>query len=156
MRTNFKQIGNFGLILSNEAPAGAVLYLHTRDRHGLRLNREDIHDVVARVRLIELGYDRYGLQLRLNQGTIIFEKDRVQYRANGNHVAAPATLSEISALADALADHLASQRRKCQHCGGTLSEDLKSRRYHPSCRKRVEANEYSRRYRQHKAEQLNH
>lgn len=155
MITNLKEIGTLSLHLSQDGPVGAVLYLHKKDHTGLRLNREDIHDVLNRVRLIELGYDRWGLLLPLNRGTIIFEKERIQYRANGSYHAAPVTLSEISALADALAGHLEAQRRTCHHCGEPLAEDLKARRYHPDCRKRAKAVEYSRRYRERKAQSLN-
>lgn len=136
-RTYFYRCGPFRLHLDREGAAAATLYLHDNDPTGIRLHKPDIQDVLSRVRVLEVGYDRWGQPLHLRNGAIIFEPHRTRTRSHGHYRATPSTLGDILAVADGLADYLEARRRVCKYCGNPLEEDAKARAAHPECRRRV-------------------
>ena len=127
--------GPFRLRLNRAGAAGGALHLHADDLTGTRLHKTDIQELLSRIRVLELGYDRWGQPLQVRHGVIIFEKDRTRTRTFGQYRATPSTLTDLVALADELAGYLEARRRVCKYCGQPLEDDT-SRAAHPECRRK--------------------
>lgn len=130
--------GPFRLRLNRSGAAGGALHLHDDDLTGIRLRKTDIQELLSRIRVLELGYDRWGQPLQLGHGAIIFERDRTRTRAFGQYRATTSTLTDLVALADVLAGYLDARREVCRYCGDPLTPDS-SRTAHPECRRRAPA-----------------
>lgn len=130
--------GPFGLRLNQSGAAGGALHMHADDLTGIRIHTTDIQELLSRIRVLELGYDRWAQPLQLRHGVIIFEKDRTRTRTFGQYRATPSTLTDLVALADALAGYLDARREVCKYCGDPLTPGS-SRTAHPECRRRAPA-----------------
>ena len=110
--------------------------MHDADVAGIRLHKPDMQELLSRLRVLELGYDRWGQPLQLGHGVIVFDKGRTSTRTLGRYRATPSTLADLVALADALADYFDARREICRHCGDPLPPGT-SRTEHPECRRRA-------------------
>lgn len=146
--------GNLRMHFTQEGAVGGILYAHDEDTVGLALNREDLQDLVSRIRALEVGYDRWGQLLPLRRGAIIFDRGRTRYRADGKYPASPTSFEDILGLADAIAGYFDHRRFKCKWCGESVDQDSGARAYHPKCRKQKANHDYHQRVRRPRLDAL--
>lgn len=142
MTTYYHRAGPFRVHFDRDGVAAATLYLGDADQHGLRLNTVDMQSLLSRVRLLEVGYDRWGNMVALSRGAIIFDQGRTRYRAQGKYQWSNTTIGELIGMADAVAGYLDARRARCKWCGEAIEPDLGARAYHPKCRKRKKNHDY--------------
>lgn len=153
--THYEQAaGPFRLRLNRTGPAGGTLHMHDADVAGLRIHKPDMHDLLSRLRVLELGYDRWGQPLQLGHGVIIFDKTRTSTRTFGRYRATSSTLADLIRLADALAAYFDHRRFKCKWCGESVEQDTGARAYHPKCRKQKANHDYHKRVRRPRLDAL--
>lgn len=128
--------GPFRLRLNQAGAAGGALHLHDDDLTGIRFHKTDIQELLSRIRVLELGYNRWGQPLQVRHGVIIFERERTRTRTFGQYRATPSTLTDLVALADELAAYLDARREVCRYCGSPPPPDS-NRTVHPECRRRA-------------------
>lgn len=128
--------GPFRLRLNRAGAAGGALHMHDDDLTGMRIHKPDMQELLSRIRVLELGYDRWGQPLQLGHGVIIFEQGRTRTRTFGQYRATPSTLDDLIQLADELATYLDERREVCSYCGAPRQPGS-SRTVHPECRRKA-------------------
>ena len=136
MTPDERRVGPFRLRLNRAGAAGGALHMHDKDETGIRLHKIDIQELLSRIRVLELGYDRWGQPLHVRHGVIIFEKDRTRTRTYGQYRATPSSLTDLIQLADELATYFDERREVCRYCGEAPPHGS-NRTVHPECRRRA-------------------